>query len=165
MASSLQPDPWCFGNDAQRFFSLNQEQALEYGTLNEFGQGGPVGGSCYWVAKNKPRILVHDPCGGPPAWELMGLKVALPVWEQHWLHGTIARVGVLNTVTAQLTIFAPWFRVPHLLEFKGLYVKGVDSPVYNAKGFIDRAINTHKVCHFAKTLNYRATTPISVARA
>ena len=138
MADSLRLDPWCFGNDGQNFPSPDYKQWLEYDTLSEFGQGSPVHGPCYWVTANGARTLLHKRCGGPPVWDNLGCKVALPLWERHWFRGFIARIGVLDITTAELTILAPRFRVLHLQSFDDLIVRGIDSPIWQPK---DLAIN------------------------
>lgn len=130
MAGAAQLDPWNFGDNTVHFPSPDHSQKLEYSALTELSQGGPVGGPCFWSTAAQTRTLVHASCGGPPVWDSTGSKVALPVWENHWLHGIIARVGVLDTIAGELTVFAPRFRVLHLQQFNGRLIAGIDSPVY-----------------------------------
>ncbi|PJJ52871.1 hypothetical protein CLV45_3528 [Hymenobacter chitinivorans DSM 11115] len=108
---------------------------MYYGPLHEFGQGSPVWAPGYWVSAGQPVLLLHKRCGGPPVWEPSGQRVAFPIWERNWLGSILARIGILDTVAAELRVLAPRFRVLQLEQFDGQFVKGIDSPVFGPRAF------------------------------
>jgi hypothetical protein len=132
MDSFRPADPWEF---AAEFVAPASNQFLRYGTLYEFGQGSPLWGACFWVRADGHPIKLYDTCGGPPVWDVTGNKAALPVWEQHWLSGTMAKIAVLDTQAATLTILARQFHVLHLQHFQEQLITGIDSPAYHPRHF------------------------------
>ncbi|WP_157807616.1 hypothetical protein [Hymenobacter chitinivorans] len=61
--------------------------------------------------------------------------MAFPIWERNWLGSILARIGILDTVAAELRVLAPRFRVLQLEQFDGQFVKGIDSPVFGPRAF------------------------------
>lgn len=127
------PNPWDFQNTDKELISPDNVQKLIYGEMIEIGMGAPIGGSCFLETANKDKIPIPKHCGGPPAWETEGQLVAVPIWSRTVLKGTIAQIGVVDTGSKELRIFAKTFRVLDLRSFHKNTIYGYDSPIYMPK--------------------------------
>ncbi|ALD22208.1 hypothetical protein [Hymenobacter sp. DG25A] len=123
------PDPWNFSNVERQLFAGDTSQRLEYGALQEMNQGGPLHGPCFWITPNGRRVQLPGSYGGPPIWDAVGRRVALPLWQQALFSSPNQRLAVLDTQLQQLVVFRRGFSVLHLQAFEGLVVTGVDSPI------------------------------------
>ncbi|AIZ62682.1 hypothetical protein PK28_01505 [Hymenobacter sp. DG25B] len=124
------PDPWNFSNVEQQLFSGDTSQRLEYGTLKEMNQGGPLHGSCLWVTPTGRQVKLPGSYGGPPVWDVVGRRVALPMWQQALFSSPTQRLVVLDTQLHQLIVFRRGFSVLHLQVFEGLVITGADGPAH-----------------------------------
>jgi hypothetical protein len=104
------PNPWDF---ADEYASPDNVHVLTYHNPTEVAMGGPLRGHCYLMTKDGEKIKIHNRCGGPPVWETSGQSAAVPIW-------TIdrgQRIGVVNVITRELTIFREPFSVLYLASF------------------------------------------------
>ncbi|WP_303309742.1 hypothetical protein [Hymenobacter sp. BT730] len=124
------PDPWNFSNVERQLVSGDNAQRLEYGTLKEMNQGGPLHGFCFWITPTGRRVQLPGTYGGPPIWDAVGRRVALPMWQQALFSSPNQRLAVLDTQLQQLVVFRRGFSVLHLQAFEGLIVTAVDNPAH-----------------------------------
>jgi hypothetical protein len=124
------PNPWAFGNTDKQLLSADNLHKIVYGDLNEIAIGSPIGGECFLETTDKQRIKIHDWCGGPPTWETKGQLLAIPIWTRTFLKGTVQKIGVVDTTTKELKIFAKTFRVLHLRVYDKNVISGYDSPIH-----------------------------------
>ena len=105
--------PWNFGNDDKGNCSPDGFHRLFFYNLNEVAMGAPLRGECYLECKDNVKIKIHDSCGGPPVWETTGRLVAIPIWMTQMDQ----RVGVVDVIKKELTIFQKSFSVLQLRSF------------------------------------------------
>jgi hypothetical protein len=106
-------NPWRFGNNHKQTRSPDNVHRLVYYDLNEVAMCGPLGGSCYLESNDKRKFDLGW-CGGPPVWETAGQLVAVPIWTPERRQ----RLGVLNVITKELTVFQESFGLLHLRSFE-----------------------------------------------
>ena len=131
--SQTYPNPWDFHNTDTKMVSANKFQRIRYYDLNEIAMGAPIGGQCYLETSDNKKVKIHDWCGGPPAWETKGLLVAIPIWTRQLFKGTVQQIGIVDTQTMELKIFAKTFSVLDLRSFDNKLIYGYDSPIKNTK--------------------------------
>ena len=124
------PNPWNFHNTDKTFISADNFHKIVYYDLNEIAMGAPIGGQCFLETSDSKKVKIHDWCGGPPAWETSGQLIAIPVWTRRFLKGTVQQIGILDTKTFELKIFAKTFRVLDIRSFDKKTIYGYDSPLH-----------------------------------
>jgi hypothetical protein len=127
------PNPWDFHNTDKTHVSVDNFHRVVYYDLKEIAMGAPIGGHCFLETADKQKVKINDWCGGPPAWETDGQLIAIPVWTRKFLKGTFQQIGVVNTKTMELKIFAKKFRVLDLRSFDKTKIYGYDSPIHNTE--------------------------------
>ncbi|UGS24727.1 hypothetical protein [Flavobacterium channae] len=127
------PNPWDFQNTDKKLASIDNFHKVIYYNLNEIAMGAPIGGQCFIETGNERKIKINDWCGGPPAWETDGQLFAIPIWTRKFLKGTIQQIGVVDTKTMELKIFAKTFRVLDIRSFDKTTIYGYDSPIHKTK--------------------------------
>lgn len=121
-------DPWRFPE--AHSCSISQ-QSLVYRGLGEIGQGGPLIGVCFWHDAHGQQIELPGSYGGPPIWEPLCYRVALPLWSRGLFEDQ--QLAILDTQLRKLVVFRRGFRVLQLQSFDGLQITGIDSPIYNPR--------------------------------
>lgn len=107
------PNPWNFGNNDKCTRSPDKMHRLVYYDLGEFAMGSPLAGTCYLESNDKRKFEIGW-CGGPPVWDFSGQRVAVPIWTPQ----RFQRLGVLDVMTKELTVFSgPFSSVLHLRSF------------------------------------------------
>ncbi len=124
------PNPWNFHNTDSILVSPDHLHKAVYYNLNEIAMGAPIGGPCFLETSDGKKVKIHDWCGGPPAWETDGRLIAIPVWTRNLLKGTVQQIGIVDTGSLELTLFAETFRVLHIRSFSKTTIYGFDSPIY-----------------------------------
>jgi hypothetical protein len=124
------PNPWCFHNTDKTLISSDNIHKVVYYDLNEIAMGSPIGGQCFLETVDHKKVKIYDWCGGPVAWETDGQLLAIPIWTRKFLKGTVQQVGILNTRTMELKIFAKTFRVLDIRSFDKTTIYGYDSPIH-----------------------------------
>jgi hypothetical protein len=127
------PNPWDFHNSDKALVSTDNYHKVAYYDLNEIAMGAPIGGKCFLETHDNKKVKIHDWCGGPPAWETNGQLIAIPIWTRKFLEGAVQQIGVLDTKTMVLKIFAKNFSVLNLSSFDKSTIYGYDSPIHNTK--------------------------------
>ena len=127
------PNPWDFHNTDKTFVSVDNFHKVVYYDLNEIAMGAPIGGQCFLETTDKKKVKIHNWCGGPPAWETDGHLIAIPIWTRIFLKGTVQQIGILDTRTMELKIFAKTFNVLDLRSFDKKTIYGYDSPTHKTK--------------------------------
>jgi hypothetical protein len=122
--------PWDFQNNHKKAYSSDNFHNVVYYNLNEIAIGAPIGGECYLETKDKQKIRIHDWCGGPPAWEIDGKCVAIPIWTRKLFKGTVQQIGVVDTKRKELRIYLQTFTVLDLRSFDKGVIYGYDSPIH-----------------------------------
>ena len=124
------PNPWDFDNTDKTLVSSDNFHKVVYNDLNEIAMGAPIGGQCYLETVDNKKIKIHDWCGGPVVWETDGQLLAIPIWTRKFLKGTVQQIGILDTRTMELKLFAKTFRVLHFRSFDKTTIYGYDSPIH-----------------------------------
>lgn len=124
------PNPWDFHNTDKTLISPDNFHKVVYDDLYEISMGAPIGGRCFLETTDNKKVKIHDWCGGPPAWETQGQLIAIPIWIRNFLKGTVQQIGVLDTKTMELKLFAKTFRVLDIRSFDKTKIYGYDSPIY-----------------------------------
>lgn len=127
------PNPWDFHNIDKTLVSSDNFHKVVYYDLNEIAMGAPIGGQCFLETNDNKKVKIHNWCGGPPAWETDGQLIAIPIWTRKFLKGTVQKIGVLDTKTMELKIFAKTFGVLDLRSFNKTTIYGYDSPIHKTK--------------------------------
>jgi len=122
------PNPWSFFNGNKSIYSPNGKQRLQFGELQERNQGGPLWGNCNWVQADGIVVPLPGIYGGPPVWDTMGHRVALPRWTRFSCHDQ--QLALLDTQLCKLIVFKQGFSVLHLQNLNKLVLTGVDSPIH-----------------------------------
>lgn len=127
------PNPWDFHNTDKIMLSADNYHMVVYYDLKEIAMGAPIGGKCYLENSDERKIKIHDWCGGPPAWEISGQMLAIPIWTRKFLKGTVQQIGVLNIRNMELKIYKKTFDVLDIRSFNKTMIYGYDSPIYHTK--------------------------------
>ena len=135
------PNPWDFHNTDKKLVSADHYHKVVYHDLNEIAMGAPIGGQCFLETPDNKKLLIHDWCGGPAAWETEGQLVAIPIWTRKILKGTIQQIGVLDIKNRELKIYKKTFSVLDIRSFDKTIIYGYDSPMHKTKTII---FNTEK---------------------
>lgn len=130
------PNPWDFNNEDKRLVSTNNFYRVVYSNLNEIAMGAPIGGQCCLETTSGKKIKINDWCGGPPAWETDGQLIAVPIWTQKFLKGTVQQIGVVDIMKMELKIFTDTFSVLDIRSFDKTTIYGYESPIYKTKTVI-----------------------------
>lgn len=118
--------PWDFGNPR-----CGDNQLL-FTNVREFAMGSPLAGNGIIIINGK-RYSVNHSCGGPAVWSTSGEFVALPIWTKSFFKGMHQLLGIIDTKSVQMIIFAKPFRVLQLQSFSNNIICGIDSPAYKPK--------------------------------
>ncbi|AZQ57308.1 hypothetical protein EJ994_13315 [Maribacter sp. MJ134] len=127
------PNPWDFPNENSNGQVDEKKGTLEYTNLVEIGMGAPIGGICKLSSIELDNVLIDKWCGGPAIWTRNGLKVAIPIWEKNFFHGTFQKIVIVDLKKHTLTKYKKKFRVLDLRSFSGDFIVGFDSPVHKMK--------------------------------
>lgn len=127
---NLYPDPWGFHNTDKKLFSFTGDYRLEYYNLNEIAMGAPLGGKCFVITKEKKQIKIGDWVAGPPIWETSTNLVAVPIWTNTLLKGTMQKIMLVDLDLRKLIIYSEIFNVLDLKSFDKNMIYGYDSPIY-----------------------------------
>ena len=127
------PNPWNFHNTDKKLLSSDNFHKVVYYDLNEIAMGAPIGGQCFLETVDNKKIKIHDLCGGPVVWETDGQLLAIPIWTRKFLKGTVQQIGILDTRTMELKLFAKTFRVLDFRSFHKTKIYGYDSPIRKTK--------------------------------
>ncbi|MFN8342953.1 MAG: hypothetical protein U0V64_14925 [Cyclobacteriaceae bacterium] len=120
--------PWDFHNNDTKVVSPDGRYRLVYSDLTEIAMGAPLSGVCALETPDHASTKVHDRCGGPPVWEAGSALVAIPIWSKDF--GSGQKLGIVDLVKKEFTIYSRPFRVLDLREFRGNIVSGFDSPIH-----------------------------------
>ena len=130
------PNPWDFHNSDKKLISTDNYHRIVYYLLNEIAMGAPLGGQAFLETSDGKKIKIHDWCSGPPAWEIDGQLLAIPIWTKNFIRGTVQQIGVLDTKNMELKIFQKTFRVLDIRSFDKTIIYGYDSPIFNTETVI-----------------------------
>jgi len=123
------PTPWDFSNVDKSMLSPLGNYTIEYGNLNEFGQGSPLQGVLYVKnLKSGKKAKIFELAGGPPIWSKNDDIAAVPIWWRGCLYGKGQKLLVINLQANEFIIYKNTFRVLHLKTFEGNIITGEDSP-------------------------------------
>lgn len=148
------PNPWDFQNTDKKLVSVDDYHKVVYKDLYEIAMGAPIWGQCFLETADNKKIKIHDWCGGPAAWETDGKLVAIPIWKRKFLKGTVQQIGVLDTRTMELKLFAKTFSVLDIRSFDKKTIYGYDSPIHKTE-IITFDIEKEKIATLIKLTQWK----------